>query len=54
MLLHSFVRFCVVRQFVLPMLDDLKLPTIHFDSTWKYLNSGNGKTQYPENYIPKS
>ena len=43
---QSFDRFYV------PMVEDLSLPTIQFDSTCKYLNSGIGKTHYPEDYIP--
>ena len=52
MLLHSFDSFNVVMKFVLPTIDDLKLPTIQFDSTGKYLNSDIGETNCPENYIP--
>ena len=52
MLSHLCDRFYVLLKFVLPMVEDLKLPTIQFDSTCKYLNSGIGKTHYPDDYIP--
>ena len=51
MLLHSFDRFCVETRVVLPMVEDLKLPTIQFDSTCKHLNSGIGQANCPGNCI---
>ena len=49
---HSFDRLYVVMKICLPMVKDLRLPTIQFDSTCKYLSSGIGKTHYPDDYIP--
>ena len=52
MLLHSFDRFYVVTKFILPMTEDLKLMTIQFDSSCKYLDSGRDKSKYPTDYVP--
>ena len=38
MLAHSFDRFYVVTNFILPMMDDLKLSLINYDKVCKYLN----------------
>ena len=46
MLSHSFDQFHVVAKFELPKVEDLKLMTINFDTTYCYLD-GNG------NYIRK-
>ena len=36
MLVHSFDRFYVVTEFILPMMDDLKLSPINYDKECKY------------------
>ena len=42
-----------VTQFVLHMIEDLKLTTIQFESSCEHLGKGKGKSDYPSNYIPK-
>ena len=39
MLAHSFDRFCVVTEFILPTLDDLKLSPIRYDNECKYIGN---------------
>ena len=39
MLAHSFDRFYVITQFVLPTLDDLKLHPINYDKNCQYLRN---------------
>ena len=43
MLAHSFDRFYVVTKFILPILDDLKLPLIKYDKDCKYMQDLDDK-----------
>ena len=38
MLSHSFDRFYVVTEFILPTINDLKFSSVDFDSECSYLN----------------
>ena len=53
MLAHLFHRFYVVTKFILPSVDDLKFPTIDFDTECSYLNADLSRhqnaAQYPSN-----
>ena len=51
MLSHSFDRFYVITQFVLPKNKDLKFTTIQFDSSCKYLDSGIDRSKYSSDFV---
>ena len=49
MLAHSFDRFYVVDEFILPMIDDLKLSPVNYNKECKYLDDldDNEETKTP-------
>ena len=49
--MHSFDRFYVVTQFILPTIRDSKFVTISFDETCNYLQEKNGGSVEARQYI---
>ena len=49
--MHSFDRFYVVTQFILPCIKDLKFSKVNYDSTFAYLAEKNGYTTKDKKYI---
>ena len=41
-LAHSFDRLCVVTEFILPSIKDLKFSKLNYDNTFAYLDEKNG------------
>ena len=52
MVSHSFDRFYVVTNFILPTISDLKFSPIDFGSDCSYLNIDLRRHQYATQYIP--
>ena len=52
MILHCCDRFYVVTKFILPAIDDLKIPPIDFDSEYSYLSADLRRHQYSAQYLP--
>ena len=50
MLVHSFYRFHVVTEFILPTMEDLKVSLIHFDEIYEYLHEQNGCNHNSKEY----
>ena len=51
MLAHSFDRFYVVREFILPSIQDLKFSNISYDGTFTYLDERNSCDVETKKYI---
>ena len=51
MLAHSIDRFYEVTKFILPSVNDLKIPPIDFNSECSYLNADLSKHQNAKQYI---
>ena len=41
MLAHSFDRFCAVKKFILPSIEDLNFSKLNYDNTCAYFNNKN-------------